>query len=420
MVDRVDPASPPDTATHLDTATPEPEAPPVTPVAVSAEATAPADVVGAVASAVASAVSSLFDVFTPTGVPEGPAAQPQLWTAAAAARREIETAFAAPSLAPPATDVIPTLTYTAPPSFTDQIGLLVLESFQVITKITGINVTAVLGSLMASADPPAFSTYGLAANKTTFTAADGAQWQVWEFAPPEPSGKTVVAFHGGGWIFQPNILNWIDYTNMARDTGATVVVPLYPLATTEAGAATTVIPAAADFISQRIALDGAENVSVYGDSAGSSMALSAVRQLILSGREPPASVVVLSGAMDMTSSNPDIAGIDDPFFDVDNLDAWDSYWTDGVDPRDPLVSPLFFESEVLAQLPPTTIYVGEREIVYPDTLLMYDRAVAEGAPISVVVGTGLPHNWPASGLPIYSANAVVRPDVYRQLGLVEQ
>ena len=362
--------------------------------------------------------TNVVDAFTPAGVPDGPAAQPQLWTAAAAARREIETAFAAPSLAPPAAAATPArLTYTAPPSLQDQISGLVLTSFQVISKITGINVTAVLGGLMASEDPPGFLTYGLNASTSTFAAADGAQWKVWEIASAQPSGKAVVAFHGGGWILQPNILNWIDYTTMARETGATVVVPLYPLATTEAGAAVNVVPAAADVISRQIALNGAENVSVYADSAGSSMALSAVRELIRADKPLPSSIVVLSGAMDMTTSNPDIAGIDDPFFDISDLSAWGSHWTDGVDRRDPLVSPLFFETDVLQKLPPTTIYVGEREIVYPDTLLMYQRAVDEGAPISVVVGTGLPHDWPSSGLPVYTATATVRPDVYRQLGL---
>jgi acetyl esterase/lipase len=73
---------------------------------------------------------------------------------------------------------------------------------------------------------------------------------------------------------------------------------------------------------------------------------------------------------------------------------------------------------VLQKLPSTTIYVGDHEIVYPDTLLMYQRAVEVGAPISVVVGTGLVHDWPVSGLPLYTQAPVVRPDIYRELGLI--
>jgi acetyl esterase/lipase len=47
---------------------------------------------------------------------------------------------------------------------------------------------------------------------------------------------------------------------MARDTGATVVVPIYPLA--PQGPAATVVPQTADLISYEIDQHGAENVSV--------------------------------------------------------------------------------------------------------------------------------------------------------------
>ena len=52
---------------------------------------------------------------------------------------------------------------------------------------------------------------------------------------------------------------------MARNTGATVIVPIYPLVP-QGGTAGTVVPAMADLISSQIDQHGAENVSVYGDS----------------------------------------------------------------------------------------------------------------------------------------------------------
>ena len=130
------------------------------------------------------------------------------------------------------------------------------------------------------------------------------------------------------------------------------------------------MPEAADFISHQIDLNGAENVSLYADSAGTAIAISAVRELLLAGKPVPSSMVLLSLTADGTLSNPDIREVDDPLFDVDNAeDGFDSHWLDGItDRRDPLVSPLFFETEILKALPPTTIYVGEREILYPDTL----------------------------------------------------
>ena len=68
---------------------------------------------------------------------------------------------------------------------------------------------------------------------------------------------------------------------MARDTGATVVVPLYPLA--PQGTAATDVPAMADLISSQIDQHEAKNVSVYGDSSGSGLALAAVQELVRRG-----------------------------------------------------------------------------------------------------------------------------------------
>ena len=410
----------------------------VTPVVENqaAPTTPPSDhgVVETVAAAVSSAFTSLLKPFASNTTPDVPAAEPQFWTLAAASRREFETAFVSPSLVEDPVDepttsevdiaaVESTLTYTPPPTFRDQITLAFYEVFRVVSKVTGIPVYAVLGGLLASADPPHVLTWGLDAQRTVWTAEDGTEWKVWEFAPPEPTEKTVIAFHGGGWIFEANILNWIDYTSMARQTGATVVVPLYPLATTPDGAATEIIPEAADFIDQQMALrGGADNVSLYADSAGSLIAISAVRELLLAGKPVPSSMVLLSLVADSTLSNPDIRDVDDPFFDLDTAqDVFASHWYDGItDRRDPSVSPLFFEPEILAALPPTTIYVGEREILYPDTLLLQQRAVEEGAPISVVVGTGLVHDWPSSGLSLIGSQTGVRPDIYRQLGLTDE
>lgn len=388
---------------------------PAEPVAESKEP----NVVETITTAVSSVVSTLLSPFASNTAPETPAAQPQMLTLMAAARREFETAFESPSLEVQVGPVENSLTYTSPPTSQDQLTLAFYEVMRVVSKVTGVNTTIALGRVLATGTPPFFVGFGLDTQRTVWTAEDGTQWRVWEFHPPNPTDKTVLAFHGGG-LFEPTIVHWLDYTNMARETGATVVVPLFPLYSNPEGAAKEVIPEAADFISDQIAAHGPGNVSVYGDSGGSLIAMSAVRQLLLTGRPVPSSLVFVGLPADYSSSNPDIRNIDDPLYDIDNLDAWVSHWLDGItDRQDPLVSPLFFEPEVLKALPQTTLYVGTREILYPDTLLLHQRAVDEGAPISVVVGVGLIHGWTLAGAPIptYSQTVAVRPDVYRQLGL---
>ena len=98
---------------------------------------------------------------------------------------------------------------------------------------------------------------------------------------------------------------------MARDTGATVIVPIYPLVP-QGGTAGTVVPAMADLISSQIDQHGAENVSVYGDSAGGNIALAAVQELVRRGDPVPSHMVLISPALDLTLSNPAIQFVDDP------------------------------------------------------------------------------------------------------------
>jgi triacylglycerol lipase len=127
-------------------------------------------------------------------------------------------------------------------------------------------------------------------------------------------------------------------------------------------------------------------------------------------------MVLLSLTVDGSLTNPAIKAIDDPVIDPNNLGAYNSHWADGLTPKDPYINALYFEDDVLTALPPTTIYVGSLEFNLPDTLLLHDRAVAEGSPISVVVGRGQIHGW-ALGVPINSQALAVRGAIYRQLGL---
>ena len=388
---------------------------PVSQQAAAPAAVVPAEPVELMTSAVSNLFGSLLDPLAAGSAPEAPAGAPAVWSLLAFARREFETALTPASVADVPAAVQTTiqtlvtdtpvaglqaqavensLTYTPPPTIIDQLTVAGLRLVRDITGFFGIPYSAILSGLIASEDPPFFLTLGLNARQTEFEVSPGNVWKVWEFEPPNPTGATVVAIHGGGSIFQPNLLHWIDYTQMARETGATVLVPLYPLATTEAGSLLNVTPGMADYISHVIDERGAENVSVYADSEGYTYAFAAVRELILRGDEVPASMVVVSGQADYSEEN-DGAGIDDPFFNTVTVEYFTRFHTfDGVINGDPRISPLRMETEVLQALPPTTIYVGTEEILLPGNLLLYQRAVDIGAPISMVVGWGQYHDWP--------------------------
>nr|WP_225952481.1 alpha/beta hydrolase [Mycobacterium sp. OAS707] len=406
---------------------------PIVPRTDSSQDTAvavPAEHVEAIAGVVSNFLGGLLHPSAAGSAPQVPAGAPAVWSLLAFARREFEPALPAASVADvPAADtpvgglqtraVENSLTYTPPPTIIDQLTLATLRVVRDITGFFGIPYTAVLSQLITSEDPPFFLTLGLNAHQTEFEVSPGNVWKVWEFEPAHPTGATVVAIHGGGAIYQPNLLHWFDYTQMARDTGATVLVPLYPLARTEAGSLLNVTPGMADYISHVIDDRGAQNVSIYADSEGATYAFAAARELILRGDDVPARMVVMSAQADYSAEN-DGGGIDDPFFNAVTIKYFSQgvHTFDGIVDKDPRISPLRMETEVLQAMPPTTMYVGTEEILLPANLLLYQRAVDIGAPISMVVGRGQFHDWPLGGLPTNSAAPLVRRDIYRQLGLL--
>jgi acetyl esterase/lipase len=72
------------------------------------------------------------------------------------------------------------------------------------------------------------------------------------------------------------------------------------------------------------------------------------------------------------------------------------YWAGAADTHHWQVSPLFGD---MTGLPPTTVYCGTRELLYPDIRLAFDRLLAAGVDATLRVGTGLNHDWPLMPIP---------------------
>ncbi|TDO14516.1 acetyl esterase/lipase [Mycobacterium sp. BK086] len=249
--------------------------------------------------------------------------------------------------------------------------------------------------------PPAFLLHGIKAEKTEYEGM-----AVWTLTPRDPSGQYVVAIHGGSFIGQVSIFHWLTYTDMARDTGATVVVPLYTLA--PVGNAATDIPVMADFISAQIAAHGTDNVSVEGDSAGGNIALAALQEIVKRGDAQPHRLLLLAPALDLSDSfdNP----VDDPLLG-NGRNSQILTWAGDLDPADPLVSPIYGS---LAGLPPTTVYTSSRDLLTQQALRLRDKAITENVDFTFVLREGQFHDWTIFALPDSYRE---RPGIYQALGL---
>lgn len=346
--------------------------------------------------------------------PENPVAAPTLWSLVGSARPEGDgdtatapagtaTAPAATATAPPAAADAPDVAdageaaddpavdqpvYTGRPSFVQQVVIAGLNVLKVVLKPFGglLAFTSLKIPFFTDGVPPFFLTAGLDVERTEF---DGMK--VWSLTPRrDQTDQVVVALHGGAYVATASIFHWWTYADMARDTGATVVVPLQTLVP-RGGTAATEVPRTADFLTEMIAAHGARNVSVFGDSAGGGLALAAVQELGRRSAVTPSRLVLLAPWLDVSMSDPRSAEIRDPLLDIPNLARSGAKWAGSAGVTDPLASPLFGSLE---GLPPTYVYSSSRDLLTVDTLRLRERVAAEGIPnVEFRLRAGLIHDW---------------------------
>lgn len=355
--------------------------------------------------------------------PDSPTSIPAAWTVAPITRRQLgsdpastktelsqeRSALDAPSADPVTADKAPDWQdlYTGRPSLVHEVvaaGLKIVNA--VLTPFGGLlKFTSLRIPLVTDGVPPFFLNSGLDVKRDEF---DGMP--VWTLKPRNASDEVVVALHGGAYVGEINVFQWWTYTDMARQTGATVMVPIYTLA--PKGTAASEVPRTADLITATIEEHGSGNVSVLGDSAGGGLALAAVQEQVRRGSTTPSRLVLLAPWLDVSMSDPRSARIDDPLLDIPNLASAGQQWAGSSgDTQDPVASPLFGS---LDGLPPTYVYSSSRDLLTVDSLRLRDRVLAEGIPnVTFTLRNGLIHDYPIfQFLPEAQAE---RANIYRDL-----
>jgi acetyl esterase/lipase len=394
--------------------------------------TVAADPIPTVTTALTSLFSAVLNPFKANDtMPTTPAPMPAVWSLLAFARREMgqsalelpaarEPALPSVERQVPATAVYPessveseTETPPAPMSDAQSVANISVAqqnyadafsgtpsivaaatafALQIVDRVVDTfglqGLLAAATKLIEAPQPPWFFKLGLDAERTEF---DGMP--VWTFkAPNSTSEKVIVAVHGGGYVYDITYFGWANYTQWARDTGATVVVPLYPALPD--GSAAEVVPKMADFIAAQVAEHGADNVSVEGDSAGASIGLAAVQLLVQRGSPVPGRMVLISPALDYVLTDPRSAATNDPLIDIPTLQKAGEHWGRGLagGAANPWVSPLYGS---LDGLPPMWIYSGSLDALSPAVLDLQKRAIAEDAPLTFILRKGELHGWAA-------------------------
>lgn len=220
---------------------------------------------------------------------------------------------------------------------------------------------------------------------------------VWTIAPKENAcGKQIVYLHGGAYVNSFASQHWAFMSKLVDALRCTVIAPNYPHAPEYCvhNVFEFLLPLYLELARE----SGAANVTLMGDSSGGGISLALAQRLREDGLPQPGNVVLLSPWLDVGLSNPEIPALDriDPFLGVDGLKYAGAAYARDVDLKSYLVSPVYGSFKNLA---PVTVFIGTRDILFPDCRKLRERAAAEGVAIDYREYDGMVHDWMLGPMP---------------------
>ncbi|MER5650806.1 alpha/beta hydrolase fold domain-containing protein [Streptosporangium sp. NPDC002524] len=125
-----------------------------------------------------------------------------------------------------------------------------------------------------------------------------------------------------------------------------------------------------------------------GDSAGGHLTLAALLALRDQDMPLPAAAVCLSPWADLTGAPRRVNRLLDPMIPAGRVDWLARRWTAGLDPQDPLLSPVLGD---YTGLPPLMIVTGSTEVLRDEGRRVAERARAAGVPVMYEEWPRMPH-----------------------------
>ena len=250
-------------------------------------------------------------------------------------------------------------------------------------KLRGTAARAPFDALMSSVIAP----QGVAFREDRIGGIPG-----WWCEPADAQPNAAIQHLHGGWF---NLGSAAAYRHLvghiARSTGTAAFIPDYRLAP-EYPFPTAIEDARANL--RGLAQRGIERITVTGDSAGGTLALSL---LALVAAEPasavaPLGAVVLSPITDLalTGASWQSRADADPYFVKEQAESLLQAYLRGHDPKDPVASPLYGN---FVGLPPLRVQAGDDEVLLDDSVRFVERAVAAGVDARLDVWEGMPHGF---------------------------
>lgn len=211
------------------------------------------------------------------------------------------------------------------------------------------------------------------------------------------SDKQIIYLHGGAYIDQPLSFHWMFLGKLQKETGARIIVPIYPKAPnyTYKDSFKQVLPLYQEVIQQT------DPASVYlmGDSAGGGFSLALAQLLLEKDLPQPRHIILLSPWLDIALDNPEInATLEkiDPMIGIYGAIELGKLYAGDTDRTYYLLSPIYGEIKGLAEI---TLFVGTRELILPDARKFRAIAKEQDVEIQYHEYSGMNHVFPVFPIP---------------------
>ena len=207
----------------------------------------------------------------------------------------------------------------------------------------------------------------------------------------------LIYLHGGAYLNPPASQHWGFWEKLARQADITIIAPVYLKCTNYT--ADESHAAMMDFYLNTAEKYKDKKIYIGGDSSGGGFALSLAQQLREKEVTQPEEIILICPWVDITMENPDIenyVAIDAMLGDLCCADMITELWKGDRDLKDPMLSPLFGTFENLGNI---TLFIGTREVLYPDTVLLYEKMTQAGADVTLHVKEGMSHVYPLFPIP---------------------
>ncbi len=204
------------------------------------------------------------------------------------------------------------------------------------------------------------------------------------------SNTYILYFHGGAYVAEPTEKHWDFVEQIVNDTGATIILPDYPLTPkyTYQDVFKMVVPLYENII-KKIETN---NLIVMGDSAGGGLALALEEKVGEQNLPMPTKTILISPWLDVRLNNPEIKKVEknDKELNKISLKLAGMAYTRQNSSDYYLASPI--EGD-LSKLTNVTILTGTYDILNPDVKIIKKRAEKVGIAIEVKEYEQAGHIW---------------------------